>query len=286
MTSVNADTGTITNLTTSTLTSSTITSTTDSSVTYNTQTVIIGSGDFSFDAAALTAANNSTIDLIAAQGDTLDEDSPVGSPSTESLAVAAQLGFDGNTANVVTTGNAITSVGNTVISSVGDCSWISDPSSAPSTFTPDFQLTDLYALGYLTTYVTFPHTVVANKGLSAAQIVCNLKLLALNCWTPIKQQYPNAYITCSFRPGATEKQHGDGAAMDIQFTGASKADYFNIASWINDNVLFDRLLLEYKTSGTGLPWIHISYTTTPERLVFTFFNDIKYATGLVDLSKN
>ena len=55
---------------------------------------------------------------------------------------------------------------------------------------------------------------------------------------------------------------GCGEYEDIKydkFDGIAKKDYYAIASWIKDNVLFDQLILEFKTTGTGNPWIHISY---------------------------
>jgi hypothetical protein len=125
-------------------------------------------------------------------------------------------------------------------------------------------------------------------GLSREEIVCNLKLLSINCLEPIVGRYPNAFITNTWRPlnnKNTASQHPRGQAADIQFRGVKKSDYYQIAQVIKDLVPFDQLLLEYKNTGTGLPWIHVSFTKTVNRKqVFTFFNGSRFAPGLVDLA--
>lgn len=153
-----------------------------------------------------------------------------------------------------------------------------------------------YTVGKLTRSpsVTFDNPLRGSSaGLSIDQIVANLKLLAVNVIEPIKAKYPNAFVTNTFRPakaGATKySQHNLGQACDIQFRGIPKSEYYNIALWVKDNVPYDQLLLEYKTTGSGLPWIHVSFKTnsrpiTDPTKIMTFLNDSKYAQGLVQLS--
>lgn len=129
------------------------------------------------------------------------------------------------------------------------------------------------------------YQIAAQRGLTKKEIACNLKMLAENCLDVIRTQYPNAFITSGFRAGSGTSQHELGQAADIQFKGASKADYYEIAQWIKNNVPFDKLLLEYKTTGTGMPWIHIAYRENPRKEVYTFMNHSKKANGLADLSK-
>jgi hypothetical protein len=128
--------------------------------------------------------------------------------------------------------------------------------------------------------VVFPYdvaTVAPENGFTVQEVCDNLKALVINCFDPIKVQYPNAFMTCSFRKkgsGSPTSQHPKGQACDMQFAGASKSDYFAIAQWIRDNVPYDQLLLEYKTTGTGNPWIHISFSGSGNRgQVCTFMND-------------
>lgn len=143
--------------------------------------------------------------------------------------------------------------------------------------------------------VIFPYDVASvapANGYTVQEVCENLELLVKNCFDPIKAQYPKAFMTCSFRAagrGSPTSQHPKGQACDIQFAGASKSDYFPIAQWIRDNVSFDQLILEYKTTGSGMPWIHVSYNKAGNRnQVFTFMNDRNCnapgVTGLYDLS--
>ena len=130
------------------------------------------------------------------------------------------------------------------------------------------------------------------RGLTKGQIVCNLKLLAQNCLDPIKARYPSALVTNAFRyptgKAAGKSQHEIGQAADIQLSGTSKSEYYNIALWIRDNVPHDQLLLEYKTTGTGLPWIHISYNKDGNRTArlknATFMNHRNHKPCFVNLA--
>lgn len=124
-------------------------------------------------------------------------------------------------------------------------------------------------------------------GLTVAEIACNLKLLLINCIIPIKNQYSNALVTNTWRPyqGNPRSQHPKGQAADIQFRGVSKAAYYDIALWIKDNVSYDQLLLEYKTTGSGLPWIHISFDKDKSRAqILTLLNNKTYSQGLTQLA--
>lgn len=119
-------------------------------------------------------------------------------------------------------------------------------------------------LGQMIKNVTFPRTIQqlaeCHPSVSGPQnVVNNLAALALNVVEPIKAKYPNAFLTNSFRHGATigGGQHGTGQACDIQFRGVSAHDYYDIAVWINKNISYDQLLLEYLPGKTV--WIHISY---------------------------
>jgi hypothetical protein len=143
--------------------------------------------------------------------------------------------------------------------------------------------------------VVFPYdvaTVAPQNGTTVDAVVQNLANLVKNCFDPIKMQYPDAFMTCSFRPlghGAAKSQHIYGMACDIQYAQASKADYYTRAQWVRDNVPYDQFILEYKTTGTGKPWHHISFNPAGNRgQVLTFMNDKNAngpgTTGLFDLS--
>jgi hypothetical protein len=143
--------------------------------------------------------------------------------------------------------------------------------------------------------VVFPYdvaTLAESNGTTVQAVVDNLRLLVINCWDPIKKQYPDAFMTCSFRKkgvGSGTSQHPLGMACDIQYSKATKADYYARAQWIRDNITYDQFLLEYKTTGSGLPWHHISFNKASNRAqVCTFMNDKNCkgpgVTGLYDLA--
>ncbi len=118
-----------------------------------------------------------------------------------------------------------------------------------------------FTLGQAIKNVTFPRTIAQLadnvKGLPPQNIVNNLAALALNILEPIKAKYPNMLITNTYREGKGQAQHGTGQAADLQFRGVGAHSYFEIATWIEKNIPYDQLLLEYLPSKTV--WIHISY---------------------------
>ena len=142
--------------------------------------------------------------------------------------------------------------------------------------------------------VTYPYdvaTVAIQNGVTVQSVVDNLRLLVINCFDPIKNQYPDAFMTNSFRlrKGNGTSQHPLGMACDIQYSKATKADYFTRAQWVKDNIVFDQFLLEYKTTGSKNPWHHISFNKDGNRKqVLTFMNDKNCkgpgVAGLYDLS--
>jgi hypothetical protein len=118
-------------------------------------------------------------------------------------------------------------------------------------------------LGAMINKVTFPRTIAqlaeCYPGMKAAQVVSNLAALAQNIVEPLKRQFPKAFLTNSYRHGATigGGQHGTGQACDIQFHGVHSSGYFDIAVWMSKNLPYDQLLLEYLPGKTV--WVHVSY---------------------------
>jgi hypothetical protein len=167
-----------------------------------------------------------------------------------------------------------------------DCAAIHGLSSFPDSLvlTPNGT-----TLGDLIRKVTFPnHNIVAQKGLTKDQIVCNLANLAQNIWEPLKAQFPDAFITNSFREGENQSQHGTGQAMDVQFHRLPSKDYIARAEWIKANLPYDQLLIECHTSGAL--WIHVShYSGTGSKVATinkfaTMIDDHNFTPGLRDLS--
>jgi GH24 family phage-related lysozyme (muramidase) len=139
-------------------------------------------------------------------------------------------------------------------------------------FNPGFKLSTNYTLGHFTKNGSRP--VIAQQGLSAQQIVCNLKGLAENCLEPIRNLYPNLILTSVFRrPGDVKNSsptsdHYLGCAADIFLKGKSRREHYEAIQKIQQLVPYDQLLLEYQGSETV--WIHVSFKYTgSKKQVFT-----------------
>jgi hypothetical protein len=134
--------------------------------------------------------------------------------------------------------------------------------------------------------VVSQYAIKDQNGLSKSEIICNLKNIAENVLVPLFRQYPGAMVTSGFRAGTGKSQHMKGEAVDIQFRGFSKAQYYQVALWVKANLPYDQLILEYKNFGTGLPWIHISLKRGKAQRyqIMTFFNHRKAADGLRNMS--
>ena len=164
-----------------------------------------------------------------------------------------------------------------------------DESLLGMTALPDnFQLSPKFTLGMLSSKAAVTKDrLVAQRGLSYGQIAHNLQVLALNVLEPIYNAFPKMIVTSAFRDEASSSktsQHPLGMAVDIQFRGMSKDEYFEMAKQIKDMIIFDQLLLEY-CEYTNSPWIHISLDATKQRKqIMTFFNHKKYADGLSNLA--
>lgn len=197
-------------------------------------------------------------------------------------------------------------------------SWITYPEQT--------KLSRYFELGDLTSRVaevSMQTGLVAQAGLDKVDIITNLKNLAVNSLDPIKARYGNMFISDAFRsiqqdadynnPTATlfddiranidpafsteverlintPVQHNYGNAANVQFTGINPSEYYNIASWIRDNVAYDQIRLEYSTLGSGEPWITVINNTTGQRSarakdkVVTCMNGQVVANYLVDLT--
>jgi GH24 family phage-related lysozyme (muramidase) len=136
-----------------------------------------------------------------------------------------------------------------------------------SPFNRSFRLSDNFTLGKVCVGRSGVPSGV-NYGLSDKEIVCNLRLLAVNCLEPIVKKYPNMIITNTWRSeqdniavgGSKTSDHLTGCAADIQFTGFDRNKYYEVAQDIQQLVpAYKQLILEYKGDTT---WIHISFKKT------------------------
>lgn len=154
---------------------------------------------------------------------------------------------------------------------------------------PDnFQLSPNFTLGMLSSKAAVSNAkLIAQRGLSYGEILFNLQAVALNVCEPVLKLYPNMYVTSGFRYAAgssATSQHPLGLAVDIQFKGIAKKEYYEIARALAKVINYDQLLLEY-ASTTKNPWIHVSVNTKQRRnQVMTFNNHAKYSEGLSQLA--
>jgi len=129
---------------------------------------------------------------------------------------------------------------------------------------------------YLRDVVMQKYPLIDQKGLSRAQIVGNLKNLAVNVLDPIKDKYPDMIISSGFRHGTSNSDHYVGQAVDLQFNRHSQSEHYEIIKWIRTNVPFKQLLLEYLTDKGGLVvWIHVAFSKDGAKSglpIATFYN--------------
>ena len=131
--------------------------------------------------------------------------------------------------------------------------------------------------------------IQAQLGLTYGEIVFNLQAVALNVLEPVKKLYPNMIVTSAFRSAgnksnAVTSPHPKGQGVDIQFPGIDKKEYYNIALKLAKVLKYDQILLEYKSTGSGLPWIHIGFAANNRGQLLTFFNQAVHSQGLTQLA--
>ena len=99
----------------------------------------------------------------------------------------------------------------------------------------------------------------------------NAKALFENVVQPVRDTFGVTVINSGYRSGdlnyaiggSNTSQHCKGQAVDIECPGTPNYD---VAKWIEDNLDFDQLILEFYTPGIpDSGWIHVSYKTEDNR---------------------
>ena len=72
-------------------------------------------------------------------------------------------------------------------------------------------------------------------------------------------------------------QHALGMAVDMEIPSKSN---LKVALWIQNNVDFDQLILEYYTGEANSGWIHVSYHEGSNRKQVLTFDGKSYTNGL------
>ena len=97
------------------------------------------------------------------------------------------------------------------------------------------------------------------------------KLLFGNVVQPVRDNFGPTVINSGYRGptlneavgGSSKSQHCKGEAVDIECPGVANYD---VASWIESNLDFDQLILEFYTPWIpDSGWVHVSYKTEGNR---------------------
>lgn len=141
-------------------------------------------------------------------------------------------------------------------------------------FDGTFQLSPNFTLADLTTdTVVSNYRLVAQAGLSEAEIVCNLRKLCVNVLEPLLDTYGNIQINSGFRHvgnGATNSQHFLGQAADVTFSGLrTTTDFNDRAVALKNSGLFDQMIFEQNRPVPESTWYHMSYKDAKRGSVLT-----------------
>ena len=99
----------------------------------------------------------------------------------------------------------------------------------------------------------------------------NAKALFENVVQPVRDNFGVTVINSGYRcgdlnyaiGGSNTSQHCKGQAVDIECPGTPNYD---VAKWIEENLDFDQLILEFYTPGIpDSGWVHVSYKTEDNR---------------------
>lgn len=99
----------------------------------------------------------------------------------------------------------------------------------------------------------------------------NAKALFENVVQPVREQFGPTTINSGYRGpalneavgGSSKSQHCRGQAVDIEVPGVPNAE---VAAWIEENLDFDQLILEFYTPGIpDSGWVHVSYNGDSNR---------------------
>ena len=102
--------------------------------------------------------------------------------------------------------------------------------------------------------------------------LANAKSLFENVVQPVRNKFGVTVINSGYRGpelneavgGSSKSQHCKGQAVDIECPGTPN---FDVADWIEENLDFDQLILEFYTPGIpDSGWVHVSYNRGANRM--------------------
>ena len=132
------------------------------------------------------------------------------------------------------------------------------------------KLTENFSLNELTKSQTAERKGIDNTPSTEHQE--NLKSLCEMILQPIRDHFGQVVsVSSGYRSpelcvaigSSTQSQHAKGEACDFEIFGVSNKE---LADWINENLDYDQLILEYwKESDPNSGWVHCSYTDGSNR---------------------
>tara|TARA_Y100001951_G_C11226859_1_gene232217 strand:+ start:290 stop:733 length:444 start_codon:yes stop_codon:yes gene_type:complete len=140
-----------------------------------------------------------------------------------------------------------------------------------------------FSLLELTKSQTAERRGIENK--PTAEHIENMVALCENILQPVRDQYGSFIVSSGYRcpelciaiGSSKDSQHAKGQAADFEVAGVSN---YKLASWIEENLEFDQLILECFTGGnTG--WIHCSYVPDGRKETLTYDKQNGYRHGLI-----
>ena len=140
-----------------------------------------------------------------------------------------------------------------------------------------------FSLLELTKSQTAERKGIDNK--PTAEHIENMVALCENILQPVRDQYGSFIVSSGYRcpelciaiGSSKDSQHAKGQAADFEVAGVSN---YKLASWIEENLEFDQLILECFTGGnTG--WIHCSYVPDGRKETLTYDKQNGYRHGLI-----
>ena len=116
--------------------------------------------------------------------------------------------------------------------------------------------------------------------------VQSMTALCKNILQPIRDEFGPFIVSSGFRSVAlceaigskATSQHAKGQAADFEVPGV---DNYELALWIDTNLSYDQLILEYYSGGNS-GWIHCSYVPNGRKQKLTIDNYHGTRIGLIN----
>lgn len=116
-----------------------------------------------------------------------------------------------------------------------------------------------------------------------------MKILCVSVLEPLRTEFDKPIMInsgyrspdlCEAIGSKSTSQHAKGEAADIEIPGVDNAE---LATYIQDNLNFDQLILECYTGDPSSGWVHVSYVGlhTNRKDVLTYDRTNGYRKGLI-----